>query len=76
LSRDGRPEVILREMAGLPAKLEDGAAFLKEGLQADLVIWVASATQPARDPDVRALTFLRTTVAGDPKRRMAPLSWL
>ena len=73
MSGDGRPEVILREMAGLPGKLEEGAAFLTEVSQADLVIWVASATQPARDPDVRALTFLRTAVAGDPNRRMPPL---
>ena len=27
MSGDGRPEVILREMAGLPGKLEEGATF-------------------------------------------------
>ena len=73
LSRDGKPEVILHEMAGLPAKLEDRATFLNEALKAHLIIWVASATQPARDPDVRALTSIRDAVAGDPKRRMPPL---
>jgi uncharacterized protein len=73
LRRDGTAAVILREMQGLPATIEDGASFLSEALQHDLIVWVASATQPAREPDVRALKLLQATIGRDPARRMPPV---
>ena len=73
LDQDGRPSVVLVDMPGL-----DGSAAVTEELQrqaerADLVLWVASATQAARANDRSALDALRERGAAQLTRRPAPI---
>ena len=67
----GRPAVSLVDMPGL----EDGteAEFLEQVERADLVVWVASATQPARDTDRKALAAVRAWAAAQLTRRVPPI---
>ncbi|MFL6798667.1 MAG: GTPase family protein [Xanthobacteraceae bacterium] len=57
LELDGQPAVSLVDMPGLSDGLEQDLRSQAE--RADLVLWVASATQPARAPDRQALDSLR-----------------
>ncbi len=66
----GRPEVILVDTPGIgnePATLRTLADQTK---RADLILWVVSATQPARTLDVQALQEMRNACSKDPDRRM------
>ena len=67
----GRPAVSLVDMPGL----EDGGEteFLEQVARADLVVWVASATQPARDADRRALDAVRAWASAQLARRAPPI---
>ena len=67
----GRPAVSLVDMPGL----EDGSdlEFLEQVERADLVVWVASATQPARDTDRKALAALRAWASAQLARRAPPI---
>ena len=67
----GRPAVSLVDMPGL----EDGteAEFLEQVERADLVVWVASATQPARDADRKALDAVRAWASAQLARRAPPI---
>ena len=67
----GRPAVSLVDMPGL----EDGTEkeILERVEQADLVVWVASATQPARDTDRKALAAVRSWGAAQLTRRVPPI---
>jgi hypothetical protein len=59
LELEGKPAVILADMPGLeehPAKPDE---LLGEAARADLILWVASATQPARAPDRAGLDAVR-----------------
>ena len=71
LEQAGRPAVSLVDMPGL----EDGteAEFLEQVERADLVVWVASATQPARDTDRKALAAVRAWAAAQLTRRVPPI---
>lgn len=73
ISREGHPEVVLREMSGLPGSDLEADTLLREFKGADLVIWVASAVQPARKPDVEALRFVRDAFARDPSWVSPPM---
>ncbi|HLN07695.1 MAG TPA: GTPase, partial [Xanthobacteraceae bacterium] len=57
LALEGRPAVVLVDTAGLG----DGSAsaLLRHAARADLVLWVAAATQPARGTDRAHLDALR-----------------
>jgi len=69
----GRPEVVLIDTPGIgnePAALSTLADQTK---RADLILWVVSATQPARALDVQALQELRNACSKDPDRRMPPV---
>jgi uncharacterized protein len=73
LDQDGRPSVVLVDMPGI-----DGTAAVTEELwrqaeRADLVLWVASATQAARANDRSALDALRQKGAAQLTRRPAPI---
>jgi predicted GTPase len=73
LDQDGRPSVMLVDMPGI-----DGTAAVTEELarqteRADLVLWVASATQAARANDRSALDALRAKGAAQLTRRPAPI---
>jgi uncharacterized protein len=71
LEQAGRPAVSLVDMPGL----EDGAEeeFLEQVARADLVVWVASATQPARDIDRKALAAVRAWAGAQLTRRVPPI---
>lgn len=69
VARDGKPEIVLREAAGLSG---DASAALAEALGADLVVWVASAIQPARAIDLAALGAMRAALTADPSRKAPP----
>ena len=73
LQREGYPEVILREMSGLPETGTKADSLLKEVWGADLILWVASAVQPARKPDVDALYLVREALAKTPSRVPPPM---
>ena len=55
------------------ASAADRAEFLEQAERADLVVWVASATQPARDPDRQGLDAVRAWAAAQLARRVPPI---
>jgi predicted GTPase len=67
LELEGRPAVSLVDMPGLG----DGTTpdLLAQAERADLIIWVASATQPARSPDSQSLSHFRARAATQLVRR-------
>jgi len=47
--------------------------LIKQALEADLIIWLAKATQPARAPDQAVYTKLQANLAGNLARIPAPI---
>lgn len=64
---EGRPALNIADMP----PLADPARFLEEAERADMILWVAAATQPGRAADVAALEALRGW-AGTQKRNRPP----
>ena len=73
LELDGRPAVILVDMAGLNDEVATPEELLRQTERADLVLWVASAMQPAREADRKALDAFRGWNKAQLARRPAPL---
>src|SRR5262245_3013971 len=73
LDQDGGPAVVLLDIPGLDASATASEALLRQADRADLVLWVAAATQPARANDRSALDVFRARAAADPLRRAAPV---
>ncbi len=73
LELEGRPTVTLVDMPGLDERAESASELRAQAERADLIMWVASATQPARGPDRERLDDIRTWAGGQPARRPAPL---
>lgn len=73
LALEGEPAVILVDTTGLAADPSADAQLLAEAQRADLIVWVVSASRPARQPDVRALASLRGAFARTPERRTPPI---
>ena len=71
LEMDGHPVVLLVDMPGLGDRT--GVDLQEQAERADLVVWVASATQPAREPDRRALDEFRAWAAAQLARRVPPV---
>ena len=67
LELEGRPAVSLVDMPGLGDGVEP--ELLAQAERADLVLWVASATQPARSPDRQGLDHFRAWAATQLARR-------
>lgn len=59
LALEGLPAVVLVDTAGLADRPASAAELLRQAARADLVLWVAAATQPARGPDRSHLDALR-----------------
>jgi hypothetical protein len=55
LDVEGRPAVMLVDMPGIGERAETGPELLVQAERADLIMWVASATQPAKGPDRKGL---------------------
>ncbi len=72
LALEGRPAVVLVDTAGLGDRAAI-AELLRQAARADLVLWVAAATQPAREPDRIHLEALRSWAATQLERRPPPV---
>jgi uncharacterized protein len=70
---DGQPLVILLDMPGLAGDAANSSDALEQAARADLVLWVASAIQPAREPDRQALRMLRDWANAQLARRPPPI---
>jgi hypothetical protein len=72
LESEGHPTVLVVDMPGLDERTGT-AALLQEAERADLIIWVASATQPARAPDRKGLDDFRAWANAQLARRVPPV---
>jgi predicted GTPase len=70
LELEGRPAVSLVDMPGLGGPA--GQDYLAQAERADIVLWVASALQPARDLDRKSLDELRAWAGAQRARRTPP----
>ncbi|HEY7242443.1 MAG TPA: GTPase [Xanthobacteraceae bacterium] len=59
LELEGRPAVTLVDMPGLGEYSTEPEELLREAARADLILWTASATQPARAADRNGLKTVR-----------------
>ena len=73
LTVEGRPPVVLVDMPGLVGGADAGRALAAQAGRADLVLWVAAATQPARAIDRAGLDALRAAIGGQLARRPPPI---
>jgi predicted GTPase len=73
LEQDGRPAVILVDMPGFDESTETSMDLVAQADRADLIMWVASATQPARGPDRKRLDDFRARANAQLARRPPPL---
>jgi predicted GTPase len=71
LELEGRPAVSLVDMPGVG--YSTASELLAQAERADLVVWVASATQPARAPDREGLDDLRAWAGAQLVRRAPPI---
>jgi uncharacterized protein len=73
LELEGRPAVMLVDMPGIGEGTGTSSELLAQAGRADLVMWVASATQPARAPDRKGLDDFRAWAKLQLARRAPPL---
>jgi uncharacterized protein len=73
LALEGLPAVVLVDTAGLGDRPATAAELLRQVARADLVLWVAAATQPARGPDRTHLDALRSWAKAQLDRRPPPV---
>jgi len=73
LELEGRPTVTLVDMPGLDERAESASELWAQAERADLIMWVASATQPARGPDRKRLDDIRTWAGAQIARRSPPV---
>jgi len=74
LELENRPAVSLVDMPGLDERTAPMTSeWLQQARRSDLVIWVAAATQPARNPDREALDALRAWARAQIARRPPPI---
>jgi predicted GTPase len=68
---EGRPAVSIVDLPGLTAGSEQ--ELLAQAQRADIVLWVVSATQPAREPDRQNLDAIRAWAGKQLVRRAPPI---
>lgn len=73
LDVEGRPAVMLVDIPGLGERAETVPELLLQAERADIIMWVASATQPAREPDRKGLDDLRAWSKAQLARRAPPV---
>ncbi len=73
LEPEGHPTVTLVDMPGLDERAERASQVRAEAERADLIVWVASATQPARGPDRKQLDEIRAWAGAQLARRPPPV---
>ena len=70
---EGHPAVVIVDTPGLGDDKKSIAALTRYAARCDLVVWVASATQPARGPDREGLDTLRSWAKDRLELRPAPI---
>jgi uncharacterized protein len=73
LDVEGHPTVMLVDMPGIGECAETAPELLLQAERADLIMWVASATQPARGPDRKGLDEVRAWAKAQLARRPPPV---
>jgi len=73
LNIDDDAAVHVIDSAGLNGSSEAHNAMLENALNADIIIFLARATQPARGPDQQLYADIKTSFEHHPARRMPPL---
>lgn len=72
LTREGLPAALLIDSPGLTDATPSGAV-VEAAAEADMVLWVSSATRAAREIDRRALGAVREHFAAETNRRRPPM---
>jgi uncharacterized protein len=73
LKFEGRPEVVLIDTPGVASDLATSRILCDKAETADLILWVASATQSARSLDAEALRKIRGRYLDNADRHMPPI---
>lgn len=73
LRADGRPSASIVDTPGITSTGGVHDEILRQARRCDLVIWVASAVQPARAADVEGLRALRRQIAAATDQRPPPV---
>jgi predicted GTPase len=73
LELEGHPTVTLVDMPGFDERAESASELQVQAERADLILWVASATQPARGPDRKRLDDIRAWADAQLARRPPPI---
>lgn len=73
LQSPNRPELVLVDTPGLNGNKKNEKIMLKEAEKADLILWVVSATQPARSIDHDALKILKENLDAHLDRKSPPI---
>jgi predicted GTPase len=73
LDQEGHPTVILVDMPGFDECTVSPSELVAQAERADLIMWVASATQPAREPDRKRLDDFRAWANAQLARRPPPI---
>ena len=73
LELEGHPTVMLVDMPGFDERTESTSELRAQAERADLIMWVASATQPARGPDRKLLDDFRAWANAQLARRPPPV---
>ena len=73
LEREGHPSVALVDMPGLDERTESASELRVQAGRADLILWVASASQPARGPDRKLIDDVRAWAGAQLSRRPPPV---
>jgi predicted GTPase len=73
LELEGHPTAVLVDMPGFDERTVSPSELLAQAERADLILWVASATQPARGPDRKRLEDLRAWANAQLARRPPPV---
>jgi predicted GTPase len=73
LDPKGRTAVSIVDTQGFDHNTEGGLDLVAQAERADLIMWVASAIQPAREPDRKQLDIIRTWANEQLMRRTPPI---
>jgi len=73
LELEGHPSVTLVDMPGLDEGAGSASELRAQAERADLILWIASATQPARGPDRKLLDDVRASAGAQLARRPPPV---
>ncbi len=73
LNLEGRPTLTLVDMPGIDEGADGASELLVQAERADLIMWVASATQTAREPDRKRLADFRAWASAQITKRAPPL---